>query len=100
MADMCEKIQKLGKGLSSPTRYHIIQILMHGPVSVNEIVNKTELSQPAISQHLRTLKSCGIVESSKRGQEVYYTLNTRCILDTLRGLTINVKKCKPVRIKK
>lgn len=94
MSAMCDKIQRLGKGISSPTRYRIVEVLMEGPKSVNDIVTKVKLTQPAVSQHLRTLKSCGLVESTKRGQEVYYSLNARYMVMLLKYLTSGVQNCK------
>jgi ArsR family transcriptional regulator len=94
MAGMCDKIQQLGKGISSPTRYRIVEVLMDGPKSVSDIVAKVKLTQPAVSQHLRTLKACGLVKSSKHGQEVYYALNARYMIDILKHLTSGVQNCK------
>jgi DNA-binding transcriptional ArsR family regulator len=94
MNAMCEKIQRMGKGIASPTRYRIVEVLMEGPKSVGDIVAKVKLTQPAVSQHLRTLKSCGLVESTKRGQEVYYSLNARYMMDLLKYLTSGVENCK------
>jgi ArsR family transcriptional regulator len=36
-----------------------------------------------VSKHLAVLKSVGIVRNEKRGSQVYYTLRTPCILDSL-----------------
>jgi ArsR family transcriptional regulator, arsenate/arsenite/antimonite-responsive transcriptional repressor len=94
MSAMCDKIQQLGKGIASPTRYRIVEVLMEGPTAVSDIVIKVKLTQPAVSQHLRTLKSCGLVQSTKRGQEVYYSLNARYMLDLLKYLASDVQKCK------
>jgi len=35
------------------------------------------MSQPAISQHLRKLKDAGLVKEDKRGQWIYYSLNSQ-----------------------
>ncbi|MES2437052.1 MAG: metalloregulator ArsR/SmtB family transcription factor [Patescibacteria group bacterium] len=94
MTDFCKKIQKLGKGISSPSRYRILELLMTGPKTVSELVINIKLTQPAVSQHLATLRTCGLVESSKKGQEVYYTLDTRQMLTVLKVLTDDVQKCK------
>lgn len=94
MADLCEKIQRLGKGVSSSTRYKIVEALMDGPKPVSDIVAKVKLSQPAVSQHLRTLKACGLVESAKHGQEVHYSLNIRHLLKVLSGFSSRILKCK------
>jgi ArsR family transcriptional regulator len=96
MAGICEKIQRMGKGIASPTRYRIVEVLMGGPTSVSDIVAKVKLTQPAVSQHLRTLKGCGLVESTKRGQEVFYSLNARYMIDLLKYLTSDVQKCKAI----
>jgi ArsR family transcriptional regulator len=94
MTDMCDKIQQLGKGIGSPSRYKILELLMDGPKTVTELVDKVDLTQPAVSQHLSTLRSCGLVDSLKKGQEVYYSLNTKQMLHILRSLTSDVEKCK------
>jgi DNA-binding transcriptional ArsR family regulator len=94
MTDFCKKIQKLGKGISSPSRYRILELLMTGPKTVSELVVNIKLTQPAVSQHLATLRTCGLVESSKKGQEVYYTLDTRHMLTVLKSLTTDLQNCK------
>ncbi len=94
MTDMCKKIQQLGKGIASPSRYRILEELMGGKKTVTEIVDNVRLSQPAVSQHLATLKSCGLVVSEKHGQEVHYSLDARYVLTLLRTLSIGVEKCR------
>src|SRR5687767_12330723 len=94
MNDKCDKIQQLGKGIASPSRYRILEFLISGSKTVTEIVAKVKLTQPAVSQHLATLKSCGLVESDKQGQEVYYSLNSRHILTLLKSLSSDIEKCK------
>lgn len=93
MVSICDKIQDLGKGISSPSRYLIIEALLKGEKTVTGLVKTVKLTQPAVSQHLATLKECGLVESEKRGQEVYYSLNAKYMLDVLRSLTLDVERC-------
>ena len=45
-----------------------------GPLSVNEVVEKTELAQPTISHHLSILKSAGVVVTKRMGKQVMYSL--------------------------
>ncbi len=94
MNDLCDKIQQLGKGISSPSRYKIIEVLMSGSTTVTELVSKVKLSQPAVSQHLSTLKACGLVESKKKGQEVFYSINAAYMLFILKHLTSDIERCK------
>ena len=98
MSAMCDKIQRLSKGLSSPTRYRIVEVLMDGPKAVSDIVSKVTLTQPAVSQHLRTLKACGLVESTKHGQEVYYSLNAKYMMGILKNLTSDMQHCKALKV--
>ena len=48
--------------LADPTRRTILSRLAEGPASVNEIAAPFEISQPAISRHLRVLEHAGLVE--------------------------------------
>ncbi len=56
-------------------RVSILRALCGGPLSVGEVVKRSDLSQPAISHHLRILREAGIVTAEKRGTTVYYALN-------------------------
>lgn len=94
MTDLCGEIEKFGKGVGSTSRYRIIEALFSGPLTVGDIVRTVKQSQPAVSQHLKTLKSCSIVEDERRGQEVYYSLNSKYVLTLLKNLTAEMKKDK------
>jgi len=77
MSDLCNEIQKFGKGIGSTSRYRIVEALFNGSRTVSELVRLVRLSQPAVSQHLKTLKETNIVQDIRQGQEVLYSLNTR-----------------------
>jgi DNA-binding transcriptional ArsR family regulator len=54
-----------------------IVCLLHGhELTVNQIVQMTGLRQAGVSQHLMLLKRSGLVQTSKIGKEVYYSLAT------------------------
>lgn len=63
------------KLLGDKTRLTILSLLKHGELCVCEIVELLEMSQPSISQHLRKLRTSGIVQEERRGQWIYYFLN-------------------------
>lgn len=48
--------------LADPTRRAILSRLVAGQASVNEIVEPFEMSQPAISRHLKVLERAGLIE--------------------------------------
>lgn len=94
MTDLCNEIQKFGKGIGNTSRYRIVEALFKGGKTVSELVKAVKLSQPAVSQHLRTLKESSIVVDERRGQEVFYSLNTEYVLILLKNLTAEVSKNK------
>lgn len=73
LTDIADDLKLLG----DKTRLSMLSLLKEREWCVCEFVEIFDISQPAISQHLRKLKSRGIVKESKRGQWVYYSLNTQ-----------------------
>lgn len=71
MNEIAEKLKLLG----DKTRLTMLTLLKQKEWCVCEFVDIFDMSQPAISQHLRKLKSQGIVHEARRGQWVYYSLN-------------------------
>lgn len=97
MTPLCDEIEKFGKGIGNATRYTIIESLLRGERTVSELVAITGLSQPLVSQHLKTLKGSNLVTSVRRGQEVFYTVNNVYILELLKKLTTDIKENHAVR---
>ncbi len=60
--------------LASPVRAALIHRLAVSDHSVGELVEAVGLSQPLVSQHLRTLRQAGLVDTERRGREVRYRL--------------------------
>ncbi len=48
--------------LADPTRRAILSRLVDGQASVNEIADPFEISQPAVSRHLKVLERAGLIE--------------------------------------
>lgn len=69
------KIAETLKLLADRTRLMILALLKERELCVCEIVEILETTQPNISQHLRKLKTAGLVSESRRGQWVYYSLS-------------------------
>ncbi|MGL4648794.1 MAG: ArsR/SmtB family transcription factor [Caldilineaceae bacterium] len=60
--------------LAEPNRRRILDLLRDGPRPVNDLVGALELSQPAVSKHLRILREAGLVESVPVGRQHLYSL--------------------------
>jgi DNA-binding transcriptional ArsR family regulator len=95
MSALCDEIEKFGKGIGNASRYKIVEALIEGPKGVGELVKVTALSQPLVSQHLKTLKNCNLVTDQRQGQEVIYTINSSYMLGLLKNLAESVQKREP-----
>jgi len=63
------------QALSDPTRQRIVEMLAAGALSSGEIAGRFELSPPAISQHLKTLKAARLVSVRVDRQKRIYSLD-------------------------
>ena len=66
--------------LSDPTRLRLVKLLyrQRGPraLCVNALANLLGVTQSAVSQHLRILKSIGLVKGERRGYHIHYLINS------------------------
>lgn len=65
---------ELLRALAAPVRIAIVLQLRESPRCVHELVDTLGVTQPLISQHLRILKSAGVVRGERTGREVIYEL--------------------------
>lgn len=65
---------QLFKVLGNESRLWLLRLLGREPRTVGALVTATGMSQPLVSQHLRTLKQAGLVATERRGKEVEYQL--------------------------
>ncbi len=65
---------ELLRALSAPVRIAIVLQLRDSERCVHELVDALGVAQPLISQHLRVLKSAGVVIGERHGREVVYRL--------------------------
>ena len=75
--------------LSDPTRLRLVKLLCHQHGSralcVNALASLLGVTQSAVSQHLRILKSIGLVKGERRGYHIHYFVN-RAALERCRNL--------------
>ena len=77
------------KVLSVPARVRIAQLLKGRALCVNALVARLEMTQGAVSQHLRIMKDAGLITDEKRGYYVHYQLNEKT-LAAWRGAIIKL----------
>jgi DNA-binding transcriptional ArsR family regulator len=80
------------RALAHPTRIRILEILVRGSRSVQELQEVLALDQPLVSQQLAVLRHQGIVSAQKEGSSVRYALRdplVATLLDVARRIFDN-----------
>lgn len=67
--------------VADPTRREIIELLGSGSLDAGSIAARFEITQPAISRHLRVLREARVVEMEKDGQRRIYRLSPEGLAD-------------------
>jgi ArsR family transcriptional regulator len=63
------------KALADATRQKIMNLVCCEWLSVNEIVEQINVSQPTVSHHLAILREAGLVNVREEGKQTFYSLN-------------------------
>jgi ArsR family transcriptional regulator len=69
------------KALSHPIRLKIVECVSKEEKSVGEIVKYVNAEVSNVSRHLALLKKAGILSDRKEGLNIYYRLETLCVMD-------------------
>jgi DNA-binding transcriptional ArsR family regulator len=75
------------RALAHPTRIRLLEILVRGGRTVQELQQELALDQPIVSQQLAVLRNQGIVSARKQGSSVRYALR-----DPLVGALLDVAR--------
>jgi DNA-binding transcriptional ArsR family regulator len=68
-------------------RRRLLDLLLHGPAAVGDLVTATGMSQSNTSRHLRVLREAGLVSSRPAGQQRIYELRIEGFTELARWLT-------------
>ena len=93
MKKLDEQIIRITRALNHPIRIQILYYLNDNQKSsVNNLVKQFDVSQPAISRHLRILEEAKLVKSERVRQERYYSLEDKHVIKILDVLRQHVKE--------
>lgn len=71
-----KSFQKILTAIGDETRQYLILVIMQmgecDGVRVADIVDKTNLSRPAVSRHVQVLKDAGLLKMRKQGTKTFY----------------------------
>jgi DNA-binding transcriptional ArsR family regulator len=73
--------------LAEPSRRQLLDALRHGERSVNELVDRTRMSQPSVSKQLRLLRDSGVVSLRKAGRQHLYSIEGRRLREASEWLS-------------
>jgi DNA-binding transcriptional ArsR family regulator len=68
------------QAIADPTRRQIIELVAKEPMNLNSIADHFDISRPAISQQIKILNECGIIEIEAIGRERYCKINSQNLI--------------------
>jgi DNA-binding transcriptional ArsR family regulator len=75
------------RALADPSRRAIFEQLTRGEAPVKDLTLRFGISQPAVSQHLATLRTAGLVAERREGRLVYYRIEPRGLAPLVDWIT-------------
>jgi len=84
MTKLDDDLAQLFRLLANPARVQIVRMLKGRVLCVGALSRHLDMTQSAVSQHLRALRDGGLVAADKRGNFVHYRLNEK-MAGRLRG---------------
>ena len=80
------------KKLDDPSRLKIFWLLCHCEECVINLSSLMEMSSPAVSHHLKVLRSAGLIVSRREGKEVYYKAADTAVCRTLHETSEKIRE--------
>ena len=75
-----KQIERISKALGDPHRIRIIQsVCPKGWTQCSEIVERIDLTQSAVSHHIKQLVDAGLLIPEKQGRNIKYTIDTQVV---------------------
>ena len=79
-------LQLTMRALSDPSRREILNLLKKDPMTATSIAEHFDMSAPAVSKHLNTLKEAELVRCRREGKYLIYELNASVLEEVLLWL--------------
>ncbi|HLZ15938.1 MAG TPA: metalloregulator ArsR/SmtB family transcription factor [Cyclobacteriaceae bacterium] len=69
-----ESRRDIFQAIADPTRRKIIELLSEQPMNLRTIAEHFEISRPAISQQIKILDECQVIETRREGRETFCSI--------------------------
>ncbi len=89
-AEQFRAAAELLKSLSDGSRLRIFWLLCHCEQCVTNIATLVDMTAPAVSHHLKTLRAQNLIQSRREGKEVYYKVADNKIAHWLHHVVGNM----------
>ena len=76
-----EQVARIGKVFSSSKRLELIELLCQGEKTVDALAREAAISVKLASSHLRELRMSQLVETERRGKNIFYRLANKAVAD-------------------
>jgi DNA-binding transcriptional ArsR family regulator len=73
------------RALADPTRRRILQMLRRRDMSAGEIAGHFDVTKPTMSKHFTVLKEADLIQGTREGTTIMYTLNMSVLEEALMG---------------
>lgn len=90
-----DRAARLFKVLGNETRLQLLVLVDDEPSTVGGLVERAGISQPLVSQHLRTLREAGLVSATRAGREVTYEVTDHHVTHVVRDALEHVREESP-----
>ncbi|MGJ3508710.1 ArsR/SmtB family transcription factor [Enemella sp. A6] len=90
-----EQAAELFKVLGNESRLWLVRILESEPMTVGALAEATGMSQPLVSQHLKTLRQAGLVTATRRGKAMIYAIADEHVAHVVADALVHVQEPMP-----
>ena len=90
MQEVFDKAAELFAVLSTPVRLRIISQLCQGEKNVGQLLERIEVPQPNMSQHLNILYRAGLVGKRRQGAQMFYRIADASVVGVCRAVCTQV----------
>jgi len=78
------------RALADPTRRQVLALLRARPMSAGELAEQFDVSKPTMSAHFSVLREAGLIDASRNGKSIIYSLRMSVLEEALMGLAQTV----------
>jgi DNA-binding transcriptional ArsR family regulator len=83
-------VSNVFRALADPTRRQVLALLRERPMSAGDLADRFDVSKPTMSAHFSVLREAGLIDASKQGKSILYSLRMSVLEEALMGLAQTV----------